>query len=123
MFSYRFIITIIISTLLLSGCSFVDRWVYRPDINQGNYITQEAIDKLKVGQTKEQVIYIMGSPMLTSVFGDDIWYYVFREKPQHGYVTQKTYTIIFNQEGKVIDIKTSVYDARLAQSDPQDTLE
>lgn len=106
----RFIIVAIFSSLLLAGCSFVDRWVYRPDINQGNYITKESVDKLKVGQTKEQVVFIMGSPMLTSLFGDDIWYYVFRQNPQHGYPKQITYTIIFDDSGKVADIKRAASD-------------
>ncbi|WP_392552821.1 outer membrane protein assembly factor BamE [Orbus wheelerorum] len=107
MFSYRSITVLAITMLLLSGCSFVDRWVYRPDINQGNYITQTEVDKLKVGQTKEQVVYVMGNPMLSSVFTDNVWYYIFRELPEHGYVSQKTYTIIFDQKGNVTDIKTS----------------
>ncbi|XKM13980.1 outer membrane protein assembly factor BamE [Orbaceae bacterium ac157xtp] len=107
MFSSRYIISAFMALFLLSGCSFVDRWVYRPDINQGNYVTQDAVDKLEKGQTKEQVQFIMGSPMLTSIYGDDIWYYVFREKPQHGYVSQKTYTIIFNQKGLVEDIQST----------------
>lgn len=106
----RFIVGAIVSSFLLTGCSFTDRWVYRPDINQGNYITQEAVDKLKVGQTKEQITYIMGTPMLMSVFGDDVWYYIFRENPQHGYVRQHTYTIIFDKSGKVTDIQDSAYD-------------
>lgn len=106
----RFIIVAITTSFLLVGCSFVDRWVYRPDINQGNYLTQEAVDKLKVGQNKEQVLFIMGSPMLTSIFGDDIWYYVFRQNPQHGYTKQITYTISFNSAGNVADIKRTASD-------------
>ena len=51
----------IMTGILLTGCSLVDRWVYRPDINQGNYITQDAIELLQVGQTKDQVVFIMGS--------------------------------------------------------------
>ncbi|GAA5103912.1 hypothetical protein GCM10023211_00810 [Orbus sasakiae] len=118
---YRSIITLVVAALLLSGCSFVDRWVYRPDINQGNYVTQEQVDQLKVGQTKEQIVYIMGSPMLTSVFGDDVWYYVFRELPQHGYVSQKTYTITFDKKGIVIDIKASSDTSKtLEQMDEQE---
>jgi len=73
----------ILTSILLTGCSAVDHWVYRPDINQGNYVTPEAIDLLKVGQTKDQVVFILGAPMLTSIFGDNVWYYVFRQQPQH----------------------------------------
>ncbi|MFQ1017315.1 outer membrane protein assembly factor BamE [Gilliamella sp. BG7] len=97
----------IITSVLLTGCSVIERWVYRPDINQGNYVTQDAIDLLQVGQNKEQVVFIMGSPMLTSIFGDSVWYYVFRQQPQHGTVSQRTYAVYFDEMGIVKDIKTS----------------
>lgn len=117
---YRSFITLIVVTLLLNGCSFVDRMVYRPNINQGNYVTQEQVDKLKVGQTKEQVLYIMGTPMLSSVFNDNMWYFVFRELPEHGYVNQKTYTILFDQQGNVTDIKnTSIGKETIEQMDDE----
>lgn len=105
---------IIVSTMILTGCSYTDRLVYRPDINQGNYITQEAIELLKVGQTKEQVAFIMGSPMLTSSFGGNVWYYVFRQQPQHGKVSQINYAIYFDNRGVVTDIKTSTLEGSLS---------
>lgn len=102
----KLILMVITASVFLSGCSFFERWVYRPDINQGNYVTATETAKLQVGQTKEQVQYIMGTPMLTSVFGDNIWYYVFREQPHHDYVRQQTYTLIFNRD-TLAEIKTS----------------
>lgn len=106
----KFTALAIVTSIFLTGCSVVDRWVYRPDINQGNYVTKEAIDLLQVGQSKDQVVFIMGSPMLTSVFGDNIWYYVFRQQPQHGELSQITYSIYFDQMGIVTDIKTSALE-------------
>ena len=104
----------IMTGILLTGCSLVDRWVYRPDINQGNYITQDAIELLQVGQTKDQVVFIMGSPMLTSSFGGNVWYYVFRQQPQHGNLSQITYAVYFNEMGVVRDIKTSTLEGSLS---------
>ena len=40
----KFTSLVILTSILLTGCSVVDNWVYRPDINQGNYVTPEAID-------------------------------------------------------------------------------
>ena len=45
--------------------------------------------------------------MLTSIFGDSIWYYVFHQQPQHGTVSQRTYAVYFDEMGIVKDIKTS----------------
>ncbi len=106
----KFTSLVILTSILLTGCSVVDNWVYRPDINQGNYVTPEAIDLLKVGQTKDQVVFIMGAPMLTSIFGDNVWYYVFRQQPQHESISQRTYAIYFNEMGIVTDIKVSALD-------------
>lgn len=97
----------VVTSVLLTGCSVIDRWVYRPDINQGNYVTPDAIELLQVGQSKEQVVFIMGSPMLTSVFGDNVWYYIFRQQPQHGEVSQRSYAVYFDDMGIVKDIKAS----------------
>ncbi|MBI0103323.1 MULTISPECIES: outer membrane protein assembly factor BamE [Gilliamella] len=104
----------IVTSMLLTGCSLVDRWVYRPDINQGNYVTKDAIELLQVGQSKEQVVFIMGSPMLTSSFGDNVWYYVFRQQPRHGNVSQITYAVYFDGMGVVSDIKTSTLEGSLS---------
>lgn len=104
----------IVTSMLLTGCSLVDRWVYRPDINQGNYVTKDAIELLQVGQSKEQVVFVMGSPMLTSSFGDNVWYYVFRQQPRHGNVSQITYAVYFDGIGVVSDIKTSTLEGSLS---------
>jgi len=56
----------------------------------------------------------MGSPMLTSSFGDNVWYYIFRQQPRHGNISQITYAIYFNEMGIVSDIKTSILEGSLS---------
>jgi outer membrane protein assembly factor BamE len=51
--------------------------MYRPDIQQGNVITQEMMDKLEIGMDKRQVRYALGTPMLVDVFHQDRWDYVY----------------------------------------------
>ncbi len=68
---------IIIAVLSLSACS---SWVFRYDIAQGNYLEQKSIDKLQVGMTKEQVKFILGSPVVIDAFSDDTWNYVYTLK-------------------------------------------
>lgn len=111
---FKIISLAIVAGISLTGCSLVDRVVYRPDINQGNYISPEAIELLQVGQSKDQVVFIMGSPMLTSSFGGNVWYYVFRQQPLHGKVSQINYAIYFNEMGIVTDIKTSSLEGSLS---------
>jgi outer membrane protein assembly factor BamE len=67
--------------LALAGCaSEGDRklpGVYRVDIQQGNIIEQEMLDKLRPGMDRNQVKFIMGTPAITDPFHADRWDYVF----------------------------------------------
>jgi len=48
----------------LSGCGIV----YTIDVQQGNYVTQDMIAKLKPGMTKAEVKQLLGTPLLSDVF-------------------------------------------------------
>lgn len=72
-----FRLAIIITALTLSACS---SWVFRYDVPQGNYLEQKSIDKLQVGMTKEQVKFILGSPVVVDPFNNDQWNYVYTLK-------------------------------------------
>jgi outer membrane protein assembly factor BamE len=54
--------------------------------------------------TKQQVAYVLGTPMLHDPFGSDVWYYVFRQEPGHEGITQQTLTLTFNQAGELTNI-------------------
>jgi outer membrane protein assembly factor BamE len=64
---------VICFSLLLSGCGLV----YKMEINQGNYVTQDMVEKLKEGQTRQQVRFVLGTPVTESVFHPDRWDYNF----------------------------------------------
>ncbi len=72
-----FRLAIIIAALTLSACS---SWVFRYDVPQGNYLEQKSIDKLQVGMTKEQVKFILGSPVVVDPFDNNTWNYVYTLK-------------------------------------------
>lgn len=77
---------IIISALIiiLSGCS-ADSGLSLPtifdaysiEIQQGNALKDEEVDKLKVGMSKEQVRYVMGTPVIADPYHSDRWDYVY----------------------------------------------
>jgi outer membrane protein assembly factor BamE len=91
----------IVIALSVSACS---SWVYRIDIPQGNYLEQKDIDKLQIGMTKEQVKFVLGSPVLQDVFHADIWHYVysFKSGKSDEFNTEKKFTITF-EDNKVIN--------------------
>jgi outer membrane protein assembly factor BamE len=78
------------ASLLLSGCESARSWVppflqpYRPDVQQGNVVTKEMVDQLRQGMTREQVRFLLGSPMLASTFHPDRWDYVYYLKRGKG---------------------------------------
>jgi len=51
--------------------------LYRITVQQGNVITQEMVNSLKPGMTREQVAYIMGEPVVRNPFNESQWDYVY----------------------------------------------
>jgi outer membrane protein assembly factor BamE len=61
---------------MASGCGFVGfPGVYRIDVEQGNLVDQEMIEQLKLGMSRRQVRFIMGSPLVEDTFHPDRWDY------------------------------------------------
>jgi len=73
---------------------------YRPDIQQGNFVSQEMVAQLKPGMTPEQVIFLLGTPLLKDAFHADRWDYAFRLQKGNGDVTTSHVTVYF-QDGLV----------------------
>lgn len=94
----------VVMLMATAGCSTLERVVYRPDINQGNYLVATDISKLHTGMTQQQVAYTLGTPMMTDPFGSNVWYYVFRQEPGHEKVTQQTLTLTFDNNGILTNI-------------------
>lgn len=69
-------ITAALIAATLCGCSFFSP--YRIEIQQGNYISQEAMSQVKPGMTKDQVRGILGTALINDVFHVDRWDYVYR---------------------------------------------
>lgn len=83
-------------TLSLSGCSSLyDTFVYQIDVTQGNYIDNEKIAQLEIGMSQEQVIFILGSPMLIDQFDSSKWYYIRYIKPGGEKIQQEKVVLIF----------------------------
>ncbi|KYP97047.1 membrane biogenesis protein [Sodalis-like endosymbiont of Proechinophthirus fluctus] len=83
--------------IFTTSCSVFERLVYRPDINQGNYLTTADVAKIHTGMTKQQVAYTLGTSMMKDPFGSNTWYYIFRREPGYKSVTQQTLTLTFNK--------------------------
>jgi len=78
--------------LSLSGCFLV----YKLPTRQGNVIDQRQFDLLKVGQTREQVKFLLGTPIATSPFRNDRWDYYGYYKDPRGKVSTRTISLFFS---------------------------
>lgn len=95
----------VVLVMLTAGCSTFEKVVYRPDINQGNYLTSTDVAKIQKGMPQQQVAYTLGTPMLQDPFGTQTWFYVFRQQPGHEDITQQTLTLTFDSAGVLTDIQ------------------
>lgn len=93
---------------LLAACSSAPQLTsylspYKLDVRQGNFVTQEMVAQLKPGQSRDQVRFILGSPLVTDIFHADRWDYVYRFKPFLGETQERRLTVFFenNQLVKV----------------------
>lgn len=93
---HKLIRTLGFATLALSLASC--RLVYTPDVQQGNILTKEAVDQLKPGMTKRQVIVLLGSPSVSSPFDHDRWNYVSTQQHRGGPIKIRTFTLTFNND-------------------------
>ena len=96
-------------TLGLSGCGSFNtssfnasninpvNWItpYRIDIIQGNFLSKEQVAALKTGMTRAQVKDTLGTPLVSSLFHQDRWDYIFTLKRQGVEPQSFKYTVFF----------------------------
>jgi len=84
---------------VLSSC------VYKMDIRQGNYVSQEMREKLKIGMTKAQVRYVLGTPLVNDPFHANRWDYVYRLEHDRKLVEQQNLTLYFEGDklSRIVD--------------------
>ncbi|MHA7681814.1 outer membrane protein assembly factor BamE [Cupriavidus sp. PET2-C1] len=94
------------ATLLTAACSTYDNTSrkvanaitpYRINIVQGNFVSREAAAQLREGMTREQVKFLLGTPLLADVFHGNRWDYVFSfRRGNTPVVQQRRYTVFFD---------------------------
>ena len=63
--------------LLLMTLAFASGCVYRATISQGNLIKQEDLDQVEIGMTRNQVRFLLGTPLVDDPFHQARWDYVY----------------------------------------------
>lgn len=91
---------------------------YRITIQQGNYLTREMVQQLKPGMTREQVRYILGTPLLTDIFHADRWDYVFYRDAPGGKREQRNISVMF-EDGKLTRVLGDLLPSDPVQEAPK----
>ncbi len=73
-------------------------FVYRIDIQQGNVIDQRMLDRLRPGMDKNQVRFILGTPLISDPFHADRWDYIYSMEPGGDERTQRHVTLYFKND-------------------------
>jgi outer membrane protein assembly factor BamE len=74
--------------VLLSACTLprlnvaTDAVLYIPEVVQGNFVSREQKEFLKPGMSRMQVREVLGTPLVSSVFHEQRWDYVFTIRRQ-----------------------------------------
>jgi outer membrane protein assembly factor BamE len=90
---------------LLAGCTEVPTipgfTPFRMEIQQGNFVDQEMVSRLKPGMSRDQVRFILGTPLVADVFHADRWDYVFSRRPQNGKQLEQRRLSVFFEDNKL----------------------
>lgn len=79
----------------LSGCAILLPDPHKLDIQQGNRVQQKDVNKLELGMSRNQVKFILGTPLLKDGFHGDRWDYIDYYKPGNGEPQQSRLSLIF----------------------------
>lgn len=96
---------IIIVALVLSALTLSSGCVYRASISQGNLIEQEDLDQVAVGMTRNQIRFLLGTPMIDDPFHKDRWDYVYYLKNGRKDATFKRWISVLFEDDVVGEIR------------------
>ena len=90
---------ILSSVLIISSCSSFSP--YKVPVLQGNIIEDDDVEKLAVGQTKDQVQFILGTAVIKDPFHNHSWDYINSVQIGDEIVTERRLTVFFDENGLV----------------------
>jgi len=91
-------LTILFLVLLTQAC------VYQANLAQGNFVDKEDLDQVEIGMTRNQVRFLLGTPMIDDPFHENRWDYIYYLKIGREKAILKTWVSIFFENDTVSDI-------------------
>jgi outer membrane protein assembly factor BamE len=110
--SSRLTVLLLLASVAAAGTSGC---VYRMNIQQGNFLENRLVEQLKVGMTRSQVRYLLGTPMVPDAFDADRWDYLYYFKRGRLRAPEQRLLTVYFKEEKVDRIDHHGSEATPAQ--------
>ena len=81
---------------------------YRIEIQQGNYVTREMVAQLSPGLTRDQVRFVLGTPLVSDIFHEERWDYVFMGQRANSREVEYHRIAVFFEEGRLKGVEGDV---------------
>jgi len=89
-------------TAPVAGC------VYRVDVQQGNLLKDNEIEAVKVGMTRSQVRFLLGTPAVADPFQQNRWDYIYYFRQGRKGTTDRSWLIVLFDGERVREIRRDV---------------
>jgi len=89
-------------TAPVTGC------VYRVDVQQGNLLEEKEIEAVKVGMTRSQVRFLLGTPAVADPFQEDRWDYIYYFRKGRARTADRAWLIVYFDGDRVREVHRDV---------------
>lgn len=112
----RFVPTLVLalSIVVLSGCIKP----YQPDIQQGNILNNSDLRELRYGMSKQEVLFILGTPMVIDPFNESRWDYFFSKRDQQKKETAKRLVTAIFDGDTLVELRGDVDLSKVQSLEP-----
>lgn len=110
----RHLIILILATALLSGCIKP----YQPDIQQGNILNNSELAELRYGMSKQEVLFILGTPMVIDPFNESRWDYYYSKRDQRRNETEKRLITAIFEGDSLVELRGDVDLSKVQSLEP-----
>lgn len=98
-----FAITLTSLAITLSGCIKP----YQPPVQQGNILTAKNVNSIHTGMTSQEVSKILGKPILTNLYRNNLSTYVYTYQAKNSNQLSKQQLIISFKNNRVTNIQNT----------------
>ena len=95
-------IALVLSALLLCSCALPG--LYTPNIFQGNIVDADKAQQLELGMDANQVIFLLGTPLLRDTFNPERWDYLYVETTAAGEIVKEQKGHLLFEDGRLTNI-------------------